>query len=111
MPRVPVEAICLLQIRRLEKGRKKLLPDMRPQQDQKVPTELVLASGAGLDPHITQQAALFQSRRVAEARGIAENRIRELIAEETEAQAGELFADSPLINVLEFNLLLDEKSH
>lgn len=85
-----------------------ILAKYAPQEEQRVPTELVLASGAGLDPHISLEAAMFQARRVAEARGMNENEIRDLVTLEAQAPAGELFTDHPLINVLEFNVLLDQ---
>jgi potassium-transporting ATPase KdpC subunit len=72
-----------------------------------VPSEMVTASGAGLDPHIPPQAAELQARRVAAARGVPVDRIRELIASHTEAPTFGFLGRSR-VNVLELNLALDE---
>jgi K+-transporting ATPase ATPase C chain len=72
-----------------------------------VPSEMVTASGAGLDPHIPPQAAELQAGRVATARGVPLARIRELIASHTEAPTFG-FLGRARVNVLELNLALDE---
>ena len=71
-----------------------------------LPAELAAASGGGLDPHISERAALYQAARVAAARGIAPGEVEKLIEAQAFAPGG-LFTPDRLVNVLELNLALD----
>src|SRR4029079_13982844 len=74
-----------------------------------VPVDLVTTSGSGRDPDISPEGALFQVPRVAKACNMPEDRVRQLVTENTKGRFAGLLGE-PRVNVLALNLALDAAS-
>ena len=91
----------------LTKRAEDIIPQYGATAENPLPPELAAASGAGLDPDISEHAALYQAKRVAEARGLTLPQVEAVIRENVFAPGGFLTPDR-LVNVLELNLALDK---
>jgi K+-transporting ATPase ATPase C chain len=76
-------------------------------KSESVPADAVTSSGSGLDPHISMRNAEVQAARIATARGLSEEQVRDLIQRHTESRDLGLLGD-PHVNVLTLNLALDQ---
>lgn len=94
------------QVRKNAEARIEALRRADPEAKGPVPVDLVTSSASGLDPHVTPAAAEYQVRRVARARGMKEERVRDLVRASTEARDLGVLGE-PRVNVLRLNLALD----
>ncbi|AWW27636.1 potassium-transporting ATPase subunit KdpC [Acetobacterium sp. KB-1] len=77
-----------------------------PQNTGAIPSDLVTASGSGVDPNISPEAAEYQVKRIAQARNMSEKAVREVITRYTTGKLLGLWGE-PGVNVLKVNLALD----
>lgn len=75
-------------------------------QKKDIPSDLVTASGAGLDPHVSVQGAYVQVKRVAVARNLSEDKVKDLISQHVEKPLLGLFG-TERVNILDLNIDLD----
>jgi potassium-transporting ATPase KdpC subunit len=85
-----------------------LASDPTKKADQ-IPSDMIYASGSGIDPHISYAAAVFQADRVAKARGMKKEDVLTLISQVREGRTFLILGDRR-VNVLKLNLLLDKSS-
>ncbi|BDF57358.1 potassium-transporting ATPase KdpC subunit [Christensenellaceae bacterium] len=74
--------------------------------DTPIPVDLVTSSGSGLDPHISPAGAEYQVKRIAKARNMEEQQVRDVITKYTDGRFLGIFGE-PTVNVLKVNLALD----
>lgn len=87
------------------KSRVAALRTAHPDQTSAVPVDLVTASASGLDPHISPAAAEYQVARVATARSVSVDHVRQLINQHTEGRTFGVLGE-PRVHVLKLNLAL-----
>ena len=90
-----------------ETARVDALHQADPDNQALIPVDLVTASGSGLDPHISPEAAAYQLERVARVRGLAPDKVKKLVSQHTEGRQLGMLGE-PRVNVLLLNQDLDK---
>ena len=93
---------------RIEKDLDEFLATHPGVKKEDVPSDLLTASGSGLDPHISPEAAEVQAKAVAEHSGLSEETVREIVKENTEEKVLGIYGEAR-VNVLKCNLGIAEK--
>ncbi len=88
---------------RVENDMEKFLERNPEVKAEDIPTDLLTASGSGLDPHISPKSAQIQIPRIAEASGLSEEKVEEIVSEHTEGKLLGVFGEET-VNVLMVNL-------
>ena len=88
---------------RVENDMEKFLERNPEVKAEDIPTDLLTASGSGLDPHISPESAQIQIPRIAEASGLSEEKVEEIVSEHTEGKLLGVFGEET-VNVLMVNL-------
>jgi potassium-transporting ATPase KdpC subunit len=84
-----------------------ILNRLRSGDNNEVPTDLLTASGSGLDPHISLAGATIQVSRVARARCLNAQHVEQLVRQSTDNKSLEWFGAQPIVNVLKLNVALE----
>jgi K+-transporting ATPase ATPase C chain len=88
------------------KGRIEALKAVDPDNQRPIPADLVNASGSGLDPHISPEAADYQVARIASQRHLLPADVKALVSQHTEGRQWGVFGEAR-VNVLQLNIALD----
>jgi K+-transporting ATPase ATPase C chain len=96
-----------MALRQNVETRIKSLQNADPDNKNPIPVDLVTASASGLDPHISIAAALYQVPRVARLRGIPQEKVAEIVRENTQGCFLGVLGE-PVVNVLQLNMALDK---
>ncbi len=94
-------------LKKLVQERAQALKASHPKNQGEIPQDLLFASGSGLDPHISQEAAIYQASRVAKARNLDLAIVQSMISQMTEKRQFGMLGE-PRVHVLKLNLALDK---
>ncbi len=89
--------------------KKAILASDRTKKEAQIPSDMIYASGSGIDPHISYASAVFQADRIAKARKMKKEDVIKLISQVREGRDFLILGDRR-VNVLKLNLLLDKLS-